>query len=270
MSDTENIELTTMTFTASQLSKVPEPHREFFFSCCMATNEVNAALRLYMMAMESFSIAQKEGSYTILQVAYSSMTIAERNVAAKLYEVFHLLKEYARKTKKDRVTAFERVRTDAIDLINDWKEQPVLERIKWYRDRASHHYGFGDVKGLGELTRSIGADGDERTFIAVMHRYVGSSLYPMVDQLLIDKLVDDGRDPVEQNELDHQEIKELAKSFMMFHYNLFRVVWKFSGAEAVDTATSSVDKRLILKAGRSPLPVIFEDKDGPSPSKTAL
>lgn len=261
MRETESIELTTMTFSASQLSKIPEPHREFFFSCCMATNEVNAALRLYLMAMKSFSIAQKDGDETVLQVAYSSMTIAERNIAAKLYEVFHLLKEYARKTKKDRASEFQRVRSDAIDLINDWKQQPVLERIKWYRDRASHHYGFGDVKGLGELTRRIGVDGDERTFIAVVHRFVGSSLYPMVDQLLIEKLVDAGRNPVEQNELDHQEIKELAKSFIVFHYNLFRIVWKLSGTEAVKTSKPDVDSRLVLKRGRPPLPIIFTDED---------
>lgn len=180
MNDPESIELTTMTFTADQMAKVPEPHREFFFCCCMATNEVNTALRLNMMALESFSIVQKSGDETILQVAFSSMTIAERNIAAKLYEVFHLLKEY-----------------------------------------------------------------------------------PMVDQqLLIDKLVDGGRDAVEQNELDHHDIKELVKSFIVFHYNFFRRVWKVSGTETIKTTTSQVDARLILKRGRAPLPVIFTDQDG--------
>ncbi|WSH00291.1 hypothetical protein U8P71_17195 [Rhizobium ruizarguesonis] len=261
MSETKTIELTTMTFSASQLAKIPEPHREFFFSCCMATNEVNAALRLYMMSLESLSSTQRSGDETIMQLAYSSMAIAERNIAAKLYEVFHLLKEYARKTKKDRAADFQHVRLDAVELINDWKEQPVLERIKWYRDRASHHYGFGDVKGLGELTRRIGSDGDHRTFSAVMHRFVGSSLYPLVDQLLIDKLVDNGRDPVEQNEMDHHDIKELAKSFIVFHYNLFEKVWRVSGAKDVKTTKSDVDARLILKRGRPPLPVIFTDGD---------
>jgi len=211
-------------------------------------------------------LAQKSDDEVILQIAFSSMTIAERNLSAKLYEVYHLLKEYARKTKKDRSEEFKRVRDDAIDLINTWKEQPVLSRIKWYRDTASHHYGFDQVSGLGALTRNIGNDGDERTFTAVLHRYVGSSQYPMVDQLLIDKLVDAYRDPIEQSEIDHHEIRELVKSFIVFHYNFYRRFWKVSGTTDISTQQRDVDSRLVLQPGRSPLPVIFYDKDRPDTS----
>lgn len=257
MTNKGDVQLTTMSFTAKDIAMIPEPHREFFFCTCMAANEVNMALRLYLMSMDSFSLAQKRDDMIVVQMAFSSMAIVERNVAAKLYEVYYLIKAYLKRTKSDRVEAFKPVREAAVVLMNHWRDQPILQKIKWYRDTAAHHYGFGEINGLGALTKHIGKEDDNRTFEAIMHHTVGSSFYPLVDQLLVEKLVEDGKEAYEQNEEDHREIRKLAQSFIEFHFEVFRVAVSCMDQPAVKTSRHDMSD-LLLEVGRARMPLIFK------------
>ncbi|TGE89207.1 hypothetical protein C9418_12740 [Rhizobium sp. SEMIA 4032] len=215
----------------------------------MAFQEINLALRMNAMAMASFDQARQMDSYELTTVAHSNMAMLDRSLMAKVSEYRELINDFLKipdpKEESEKIAAFRAAAREAIKV---WGQDKTFGLMKWYRNNASAHYGF-DEKGIGALTRNIGAPDDERIFEILFHEKLGNTHYTMVEQLLSEKLTEHGREALDQVRVNFEAIKRIAFRVMDLHHLFVVAVIELIVVDPAEIVEVVIPHRLLWKTG---------------------
>lgn len=249
---------------ASEIGKLPNDYRMFFFASAMAFQEINLGLRLFSMGMGAFSEAKSTENYELTVMAHSNMAMLERGLISKLSEYKELLHDFLRKPAPvDEAQDMIEFRALARQSISQWNKDKTFGLMKWYRNNASAHYGF-DEKGLGALTAQVGHDGDDRTFEILIHKTLANTNYIMVEQLLADKLIEHGREALEQVETNFAMIRSISFGVMDLHHQFVMAMVRRFVLELQEPVDVQIPIRLRWKAGTK-TPIFLEEMAEPFP-----
>ncbi len=245
---------------AGDLAKLPNSYRQFFFASAMAFQEINLFLRLYAMGMASFEHTRGTGNYELATIGHSNMAMLERSVMSKLAEYQELLYAFFKSPKPEdeshKIVVF---RESARQVVEGWKKEKTYSLIKWYRNNASAHYGFAE-HGLGALTGRVGSEGDTRVFEVLLHEQLANAHYTMVEQLLAEKLLEHGRDAIEQLQTNFEMLQRMATDIMRLHHDFILAVFEILGVEIGKPLSIDIPIRLTWKAGTK-IPLLLLEGD---------
>ncbi|MDO5895144.1 hypothetical protein [Agrobacterium sp. Azo12] len=249
-----------LVITAKAMGAVNNSYRHFLFSSSMAIQEINLALRLYAMGLATLERAQTVGDDSLNAMAYSNMAMLERSLMSKLSEYSALLHAYSKFPRPQpetvEMTAFS---IRAGEALKNWSGDKIFRRMKWYRNNASAHYSY-QKDGIVELTEKIGCDQDEREFEILVHGITGNTHYSLVEQLLAERLGDDGQDPLKEAQKNAAFIKPLAFEITELHYEFFKAFVKLLSVEPAVTENVDVPYRFTWEEGTM-LPILCRTPD---------
>lgn len=208
-------ELSKVNFTTNELRNLPPVHSGFFAISCLAINDISLAQKTYLMALNTRAPHRQITGKELQEISYAQAVIAQRNLAAKVFEYINMLEEYKKRCERKAKSSMIRFLNEANSVISDLKKGEDYELALWYRNKVTNHYAVHELTSLiknGDL-----GDGDTEHSI-YLHEKDGNSYYILGEQVLLAKLSEDGRDPIETiNKFDDWVLGASAEVMKLHH-----------------------------------------------------
>ncbi|WP_417711723.1 hypothetical protein [Roseibium aggregatum] len=146
------------------------------------------------MALNTRATHKPNTEKELQDISYALAIVAQRNLAAKLLEYINMLEEYKKRCKRKKDQSMNMFLDEATSAISNLKKVRYYDLALWYRNKVTNHYAVHELTSLirdGNL-----GDGDTEHSI-YLHEKDGNSYYTLGEQVLLAKLSEDGRDPIE-------------------------------------------------------------------------
>lgn len=203
-----------MEFTLGELRSLPPTHAGFLFASCLSINDISVIQKVFLMAQNTRAAQDGTSDDRLREIALGQSVVIERNLGAKVLEYLKLIGDYKKQCKRAKDTSMLPFIEKADAVASKLKSGESYDLAVWYRNNATSHYNISLFKSL---FHNDAISNDDTKYTIYLHEREGNTSYLLGEQMLLAKLSENGRDPIEQINMFGDWVLETSKTVMKLH-----------------------------------------------------
>lgn len=201
-------EIHPLKFSSEELKAIPQRHSSYFMTSCLAASEVGVLLRIYLSALTTAQITQRET--VAIEYASVQLSIIQRKLSSAVVEFATLIESQLKVMSRKQDNAMAHFQSSATSALAEITTHPGYAFARNLRNRVAHHF---DLAHMGEMLREAGT---ERDYTIYLNDIDGNCLYPVADHLLLANSFDTDEGKVQFEQYDDW-VKRASAAVMALH-----------------------------------------------------
>lgn len=255
--------LNRLNFSMEELRSIPASHAGFLVTSCLANNEINVFVRLYLMSLNTVSHKRPISDDALNEYAYVQCVILQRHISAKVFEYLNMIERFAKKLKGHH-SPIHAYLLEVNSVIKEIRKAKEFALATWYRNKTTNHYDIGAIMGLVGNKKVLP---DTAEMSIYLHEKDGNSGYLLGEQILLAQTALNEVSAIEQIRGFETWLLATVKRVTTLHHNFcIKLMETHFPGKTVQEFPINPESHLVGSVTSSCLPILWDLSDPRLPS----